>query len=162
MALSLLEKMAAEIKTRLEEIDGMAPYTWAVKSVQRYKHTLDGREHRLPTLTDLPTIRMAVIAVDKEGLGPDVELGTWKVTATVEIELFLPQLEGGLDDDDFSAAVADLERAIYVLPWNGLGIGAVPLGTRNARFDLETGVPVDGVRLTASFQYRQDFQDPTI
>lgn len=147
------------VQSALQEIDGTGSYTNSLEvgAVQLRQHAVDGEERTGQELSEAQSIMVAVEGGAEEGEVVTVDEILW--TMSIGMKFFLG---GDADEEDRSAALADMQLAIAAgIQADGLGVGARAARYARVTADPETGQPYDSVTLIATVVYEESFDDPT-
>jgi len=149
------ETLMRTIQGRLEAIIGDDTYYLChlLRSVQRWVHSWYGQEHLVNMFGELPTI--IVRAQEPMIVSETVDL--WLRNISIDIGIFL---ESPSDDSDVCAALADVERALFVGDTDGFGVGFRNWKLSNQTVDPENGMPLDGIHVTLSGEYQEQIGAP--
>jgi len=142
------------IKTCLEKIVGTPDYTYNVPAaqIQLYKHTWDENEETVNTFATLPAIMVKALTETSSM----ETIQQWVNRLTVDLGFYLGS---EADEDDISAALADMKKALFVS--NELVLaGAYNISMESSAVDPETARSLDGVHTVLTLEYMDTFGDP--
>lgn len=156
---SILELILRDIEAKMVAIKGPPDFTFDVKSVQRSRLSLEGPEEIGNSIRERPAVFILVFSDAGVGAGPGSVCGARTKSLRLGIEFLLPNGDDA-NCSDFTAAVADIERALFGPEPPGFGIGADLQSTLHSRF-LEQGMRTRFVHYELTLGYAVAFGDPT-